>query len=348
MSVLYYGFDYIGFEFINMMKNELQSGCIEVIEKGCRYLINCIENNNFYDQWFGTSVSPPVEHSSSPMLCFFTAMALRNCGGIPETIKNKLITIISDCRKGDSYGYDKKAPADSDDTAFALRTLIILGSTVTSKMITEALRPFKCGNSWFTFPKQNINDVTPEFHYYYQGSSSAFGPHPEVHMNILLLHQEAGLDVSSIPGFQGNNGLPVSYFYRSDFYGAWLFGSLCKSMKLEYYPLMDAVLRLQNINGGWSAKKDGFSSVQETSLALLTLDTFGKINNEVLTSVAAYLVSQQSDNGLFPGGSLWHHYLPANQDIACWYANDVMSIVTTGLALLALNCILVRCGGEKF
>lgn len=320
-----------------MNHNELQNKSIVAVEKGRKYLISCLENDKFFDQWIGTSIAPPVEHSSSPMLCFFAARALQCSGGISDMTKEKFSEILSNARRGDSYGYDRMAPVDSDDTAFALRTLIILGQTVTSKMISDALSPFTCGKSWFTFHVQNHTDSTPGFHCYFKEPASIFGPHPEVHMNILLLHHEAGLEINSIPGFPEKDGLPVSYFYRSAHYGAWLLSTLYKSMGFKYHQIEDSVFKLQNDDGSWSGMDGGFSTVQETSLAILTLNTFGIKDINSISSSVDFLIGQQTSKGFFPGGSLWHHYLPHSKDNAYWYAKDIMSIASTSLAIIALS-----------
>jgi hypothetical protein len=314
----------------SMIQNEQLNACVKAAEYGRRYLISCIESHTFFDQWHGTSVPPPVERSASPMLAFFTTAALRKSGGVPDAIKSELLGMLSLAKKGNSYGYDDKAPMDADDTAFALRTLIALGEKVTPDMVKSALEPFRCNGSWFTFPVKTISGVTPPFHCNYQGPESTAGPHPEVHLNILALYQEAGqAPVSRVPALPQKNGLPVCYFYDSAFYGAWLFSLLCKEMELEYLPLKSAVLQLRNNNGGWSGRENGFSAVQETALALLTLDTFSTPDASKSAAIA-FILGQQQNNGSFPGGTLW------NYREAGWYARDVQSIVSTSCAVCAL------------
>ncbi len=323
-----------------MEENELQKRCAEASERGRQYLISCVENDCFFDKWYGTSIPPPVEHSASPMLCFFTALALRDSGGIPDTVSSSLQEKLALARKGHSYGYDQFAPVDSDDTAFALRTLIALGETVTAEMLREAFKPFRCGDSWFTFAANSIAGHTPPFQPVYQGPQSVRGPHPEVHLNILALHQEIGIKEIRIPALPEMNGLPVSYFYKSELYGAWLFGQICKGIALDYPPLRIAAMGIRNSNGGWSGFTDGFSAVQETALGLLTLKTFDGTESGFEPSLV-YLLGQQLENGSFPGGTLWHHRLPQDNGKFIWYATDEMSIVSTGLAILALNSFIL-------
>lgn len=323
-----------------MLNDELKSRCSNAVNAGRQYLLACLENNTFYDTWYGTYVTPPVEHSSSPMLCFFTALALQKTGGVPEMAKDKMRTILSSAKKGSSYGYDEKAPVDADDTAFALRTLLLLGDIVTPEIVAAALEPFRCGDSWFTFPAKAPAGITPPFYSAYQGEASVLGPHPEVHLNILSLLQEVSREaVTRIPPLPLKEGLPVCYFYNSGLYGAWLFCLLCKEMGLEISTLQSAISGLRNEDGYWPGREDGFSAVQETALALLALETY-TIADKFKNASLAYTTGQQQGNGSFPGGTLWNHRLPMTQCEAYWYAIDEMSIVSTACAILSLAQIV--------
>lgn len=324
-------------------ENAIRKQCRNAVKAGRQYLISCVENNLFYDQWFGTVVPPPVEKSASPMLCFFTALALQKNGEIPDSVKKHLHAVLDNAKKGASYGYDEKAPIDADDTAFALRTLIITGEAVSPEMITEALKPFKCADSWFTFPISVKNCVkTPPFHNSYTGPVSVGGPHPEVHLNILSLFQDAGIIVSRIPAVALKNGLPVSYFYPSSYYGAWLFSAICRRMKLQYHSIENAAVRCRLSDGSWSGVENGFSAVQESALAMLTLDNYAHKEQDVWLRYE-YLLAQQQKNGSFPGGTLWKHRLPVEKGEASWCSADVMSIVSTGSAVLALMRAVPDC-----
>jgi len=310
--------------------------CLNAIQSARSYLISCIENDRFYDQWKGTTIAPPVEHSASPMLCFFSVLALSKCGGIPETVKKKVISILYSAKKGDAYGYDKVAPIDSDDTAFALRTLILLGEKITADQVTNALSPFKTNESWFTFASP-YSKQNPVFHYEYKDPSSVFGPHPEVHLNILALYQDIGVEINKIHSLpEMNSGLLCSYFYNSAFYASWIFSTLCEMIDFEYLPIKNAILKSKMNSGGWSGRENGFSTIQETSLALLTLDTFSMSRDYRAESVN-YIAMQQKENGSFPGGILWSHRLPEAHSNPYWFAEDIMSIVSTSFAILALS-----------
>jgi hypothetical protein len=271
------------------------------------------------------------------MLCFFTALALQKTGGVPEPVKVRLRTILSNAQKGSSYGYDVKAPVDADDTAFALRTRLLLGDTVTPEEVVAALEPFRCGDSWFTFPAKIPEGITPPFYSVYQGAVSVVGPHPEVHLNILALYQELyGTAVSRILPLPLQQGVPVSYFYPSSFYGAWLYNMLCRQMELEDTTLKSAVLRMRKQDGSWPGCENGFSEVQETAIAMLTLYSFASYS-ESDDAVLKYIIKQQQADGSFPGGTLWKYQFPTESDSACWSAVDSNSIVSTGCVVLALQ-----------
>lgn len=327
-----------------MVRGELQKLCRNAVVSGRKYLISCVENDTFYDKWFGTVVPPPVERSSSPMLCFFTALALRESGGIPATVKEKIRSTLLAAKKGDSYGYDVMAPIDADDTAFALRTLIVIGETVTPEMVTAALEPFRCGDSWFTFPVSGIDSVeTPPFHSYYSGPASVNGPHPEVHLNIAALFLDAGMHVGHIPPIPLKNGLPISYFYNSSIYGAWLYSTVCRSMQLQYQTMKSALLRCRNEDGGWPGISSGFSTEQETALALLTLTNYGMLE-KTMNGTIDFLLARRKGDGTFSGGVVWQYYLPENRKNSFWYAKDDMSIVATSLTVLSLQCGMISDG----
>lgn len=308
------------------MKKKVQ----KAVELGRDYLISLIENDAFHDKWYGDVVKPPVEKSISPMLCFFAVLALEKCGGIPKKINKKILGYLSRCKKNDSYAYDEVALIDSDDTAFALRTLNLLGESVSSEIIQLAFKPFECKDNWFTFPAKTNSEFTPRFHHNYSDKSSVIGPHPEVYLNILNLFLETGIPVKKVLSIPESNGLPISYFYDSNFYGAWLYVELCKGMGIDFPFIKKRVHSLKFKDGGWPSKAKGFSSAHETALALLIL------GNNLHDESISFLLDKQREDGAFPGGNLWRHRLPNIESEAYWYAEDINSIVSTGISILAL------------
>ncbi len=245
-----------------------------------------------------------------------------------------LLCYLQQARKGASYSYDALAPIDADDTAFALRTLIVLGSDLSTDDILSGLAPFTSQMSWQTF----CGPTPPQFMWTtdYINDLSVFGFHPEVHLNVSLLLRETGHPFKPYSSMPLRNGLPANYHYPSHNYCGWLACELHSAQPQEVAGVESALLSRQLPDGRWPALTDGFTASQETALALLALSDVAYAGAAGRNGID-FLRAQQRADGSWPGGVLWTFRVPGTGGSVIWKAVDAMSIVATSLGLMALS-----------
>lgn len=298
------------------------------------YLCDALASARCHDACSANFGAPPSPRSSSVFLAYFVARALAASGGIDAAAQSVLLSHVQQARKGDSYSYDILAPIDADDTAFALRALILMGSAPSSDDVLSALAPFESQFSWKTFcgptPPQGMWTTD------YINDLSVFGFHPEVHLNAALLLHETGHSFRPYSPLPVRNGLPANYHYPSHNYCAWLLCELQHARGQDSAGLESALLARQLPDGRWPAVTDGFTAVQETALALLSLPKAAYAGAAVRRGID-FLLAQQREDGSWPGGTLWTFRVPGTGGRVIWSAVDSMSIVATSLGLMALN-----------
>ena len=96
------------------------------------YLCNALASARCHDACSANFGDPPSPRSSSVFLAYCVARALAASGGIDAAAQSVLLSYVQQARKGDSYSYDMLAPIDADDTAFARRALILMGTAPSS------------------------------------------------------------------------------------------------------------------------------------------------------------------------------------------------------------------------
>jgi hypothetical protein len=305
-----------------------------IMNRARAYLCDALASARCHDACHANIGAPPSAQSSSVFLAYFVARALVASGGIDAAARSVLLSHLQDARKGDSYGYDTLAPIDADDTAFALRAHLLLGSAPSSDEILSALAPFESQLSWKTFcgPTLPQGMWTTD----YINDLSVFGFHPEVHLNVALLFQETGHPFRPCPPLPFRNSLPANYHYPSHNYCAWLVCELQHARGQTSAGLESALLARQLPDGRWPAVTDGFTAAQETALALLSLSDAAYAANAGRSGVA-FLLAQQRADGSWPGGTLWNFRVPGTGGSVIWKAVDAMSIVATSLGLMALS-----------
>ncbi len=277
---------------------------------------------------------PPSTHSYSVFLAYFVARALAVSGGIDAAARSVLLSHLQQAKKGASYSYDTLAPIDADDTAFALRALILLGSAQSSDDILSGLAPFESQHSWQTF----CGPTPPRYMWTtdYINDMSVFGFHPEVHLNVALLLHETGHPSRPYPPLPLRNGLPANYHYPSKNYCGWLLCELQSAQPEAAVGVESALLARQLPDGRWPAVTDGFTAAQETALALLSISEAAYAGAAGLNGID-FLLSQQRADGSWPGGTLWTFRVPGTGGQVIWSAIDSMSIVATSLSVMALK-----------
>jgi len=298
------------------------------------FLSDALAAARCHDSWRANIGMPPSAHSSSVFLAYFVARALAAGGGIDAAARSVLLSYLQHARKGASYSYDTLAPIDADDTAFALRALILLGSAPSSDDVLSALAPFESQLSWQTF----CGPTPPQFMWTtdYTNDMSVFGFHPEVHLNVSLLLRETGHSPRPYLPFPLRNGLPANYHYPSNNYCSWLICELQSAQHEAAASVESALLARQLPDGRWPAVADGFTASQETALALLSLSDAAYAGAAGRNGIG-FLLSQQRADGSWPGGTLWKFWVPGTGGRVIWSAVDSMSIFATSLSVVALT-----------
>jgi hypothetical protein len=298
------------------------------------FLCDALASSRCHDSCHANIGMPPSAHSSSVFLAYFVARALAASGGIDAAARSVLLSYLQQARKGASYSYDTLAPIDADDTAFALRTLVLLGSDLSTDDILSGLAPFTSQLSWQTF----CGPTPPLFMWMtdYINDLSVFGFHPEVHLNVSLLLHETGHPFKPYPPVPLRNGLPANYHYPSHNYCGWLACELHAAQPQEVAGIESALLARQLPDGRWPAVTDGFTASQETALALLALSDVAYASAAGRNGID-FLLAQQRADGSWPGGTLWTFRVPGTGGRVIWSSIDSMSIVATSLSIMALK-----------
>jgi hypothetical protein len=304
------------------------------VDSARAWLDHALATERCHDAWRASAGSPPLERTPSVFLMYFVARALAASGGIGAHAASSIRSVLATAQKGVAYGYAACAPADADDTAFALRTRLLLGDHVDRRAVDECLAPFARGGSWLTFDRP----LGPSEGWAVECRDDAdtTGFHPEVHLNVLCLLREVGGDSRVPSDLPRSAGLYPSYHYPSRLYATWLAAELENDRRSLRDPIDRAVLAAQRAEGTWAPMERGFSAAQETALAILSLSTEG-LASEAGRCARAGLQALQCADGSWPGGVLWIYWVPGRGGRLTWWAEDVMRIVSTSLAIMALQ-----------
>ncbi len=313
------------------LENEIDT--TSALERARRFIGDGLIEGRCHDTWSSTIGAPPVRHSHSVFLAYFVTRALAVSGGVQAPARSMIREYLTKARKGDAYGYDFKAPPDADDTAFAQRTRILLGDRFEVGEIERSLAQFAFRESWLTFASRQ--PPAAGWTLDYRDESSLVGMHPEVHLNVLALLRAAGMKVPDTPALPHHDGLLANYHYPSRFYASWLL----RDVEPGQSHLDRATAARQQPDGSWEAVEDGFSTAQETALALLSLSD-SACSSDMGWRGAAFLVAHQRSDGSWPGGVLWNYSFPKRGTKGFWQAQDSMSMMTTSLALVALRRVV--------
>lgn len=310
------------------------------LARGRRFLEQALASGLCQDVWRSSQGPPPCPGTRNVFLGYFLARALHRTGGIPERSGQLLRRELAAARQGEAYGYSRGAPMDADDTAFALRTRLLLGEPLDRAALGRALAPFTAGAAWRTFagPNPGAKGWVTTF----EEDGSILGPHPEVNRNILSLYREAGVPIRGplLP----EPVLRPSYHYPSRFYDTWMGAGLPRPGR-EGPDLDAAILALQDPEHGWPGLEGGFSVCQETALALLSLSSEAARGARARAGTA-FLAARQDADGGWRGGTLWYFRVPRTGGKILWWAEDAARILATSLALLALGIAVVHSGSK--
>lgn len=310
----------------------------KAIQKAGDYLLAKADSDEIKDSWFGHESTPPFKTTSNTFLNFFLVKGLKSVERLDGWLTDKIFTELDAYKVGDQYSYTVGAPVDADDTAFALRTLHLLGQTITHDRVSRALAPFYSNGKWLTFDYDIDMPEAMPWVSRHINDASIVGPHPEVFLNVLCLLNEIGDDADLIPkDLPVSNNCITTYHYLSNLYSNWLLS--CITPKTETFFTDKDILNMFESNGLCKGIEKGFNQHLETSLAILTLNS-----QEAMVSIdktVKVICDCQQDDGSWPSGFLWKYYVTSEGGGGFWYGKDNHNILSTSLMLLALSHISV-------
>jgi hypothetical protein len=247
--------------------------------------------------------------------------------------KQKLLDRMDSEDRGEVWGYMKRAPVDSDDTAFVIRTYRMLGRNVAADSLFRFYN--ETGGAFTTFDGRGGAAL-----HYEPSVVNNFGIHPEVNANVFALLAGTGLSGSInenlIAQAQTSQGYWRSYFYPGKYYGTYMsLALLCATGKgTDAREKGIAFLTgSQNPDGSWGSPAGPY----ETSLALDALAACGIFGGPFEKGVS-WLLKQQMPDGSFRDGKrvIWE-YTHRESPPVIWRAFDTEGVVTTALAVKALR-----------
>lgn len=232
--------------------------------------------------------------------------------------------------RDDAWGDCLTAPVDSDDTAFALRTLRLFGRKPSDKGL---LCFYQAETRLFPTFKSRFRSRL-EFELSLENNAMA---HPEVAANIYLFlwsqNRRAYIYDELIESAQTSEGDWRSYFYPSRYYATCLFLDLLARMgrmQNQQKRGLTFVRETQNRDGSWGSPANPY----ETALALIALQTSGLKMPEIAIGVEWLLQQQQADGSWNTGQIIWKY--PASPTSE-WVAYDRHRVLATAFCLRALR-----------
>lgn len=306
------------------------------IDKGTAFLKERIKNKDFVLSCKSTGIPPcPVHQSGKLFAAFFLTDALKDNLSAQEADYISTL-ILGEKRKNGVWGYAAFGPPDSDDTAFAMRTLRMLGNDCPLHPLLAYYIEEQGGFVTFSIKKKaklanKINEA------------NNLEMHPEVNANVFWLFLEDNRQPAVKPNLdliyesQAADGWFYSYFYPGKYYGTYMaltlicgFGGKKEAIDRGIRFLSDS----QNPDGSWGSP----SSPYETALALNAIRSCtNKIDPMEFTKGISYLLSKQQPDGSWHTDSIIWKYLVSDATGVLWNAYDANNAVTTSLVVNALK-----------
>lgn len=251
-----------------------------------------------------------------------------------------LVRILSEEQEGGVWGYqspgmlynDETRPflVDSDDSAFALRTLHRLGVNREPKGLMRFYRePERMFVTWNTPGATSLQTES--------ALGNNFRAHPEVNANIYHAlrgtHFEKHINYDLLLRAQDERGFWKSYFYPTPLYATLLVLDLTRGNP-AFAPATERALAFivgsQNADGSWGTNSDAY----ETALAVAALAGH-EIHAVAMRRGVAYLLSAMAEDGSWASGAcIWESHWN-EQDI--WRGYDHHRAFVSAKCLLALR-----------
>jgi hypothetical protein len=276
----------------------------------------------------------PVDGMGQVFTAFFIVRALLP-GGLDQRVRQRVLERIRDEENDGLWGFGKNAVVDSDDSAFAMRTLAMLGEPVRWVPLLGFHAP---SAGWFrTFRSTRACALAVD-----PSETNNRAAHLEVNANIFrLLQQHGGEAFANTAGLlehQKANGAWPAYYYPNDYYGT-LFAIPCLRQRPEAQQALDAARqflgRSQAPDGGWAAP-GGTSDPYLSGLALNALLELNNTDQPARVRGNRWLVDQQQEDGSWRSDEIIYRHVVSDSTGEAWTAQDVTGVVTTSLGLRAL------------
>jgi len=304
------------------------------IDKGTAFLRERIKNNDFVLSCKSTGDPPcPVHHSGKVFAAFFLTDALKGDLSAQE-VDFLNASVLAEKRKDGGWGYAAFGPPDSDDTAFAMRTLRMLGNARPLDPLFAYYIEEQGG--FVTFPLRKKARVADKI-----SEANNLEMHPEVNANIFCLFLEGSSQTTVKPNLaliydsQTADGWFYSYFYPDKYYGTYMALTLFCGFGGQKEAVDKGIRFLkgsQNPDGSWGSP----SSPYETALALNAMRSCKTDGMEFAEGIS-YLLSTQQPDGSWRTESVVWKYLVSDATGVVWNAYDASHAVATSLAVKALK-----------
>ncbi len=306
------------------------------VSKGTQFLRGQVASGNYY-----MTCEPagcPVDKQGQVITSSYIVDAIGSELSPPE--KNIVVSKLRSLELDGVWGDAPEAPRDSDNTAFAMRTLRALGEGADMNVLLEfydkqsnSFRTFRPGlfmepDEWGKFPPAELA--------FESSDKNNVGAHPEVAANVYKLIRGTSLDkyinYDIISRSQAQDGHWRFYFYPGDYYSTYAnLDLLCTSGELPQAKQKGIafITGSQNSDGSWGSPGNPY----DTALALNALAACGSKGAQ-LDKGAAYLVGKQLADGSWEfTGAVWSYTFMGSN----WEGTDSNRVITTALAVKALK-----------
>jgi hypothetical protein len=277
----------------------------------------------------------PVDGMGQVFTAFFIVQALQPVG-LDDRVRQTVLKRIHDEESDGLWGFGKHAVVDSDDSAFALRTLDLLEQPVRWLPLLGFHAP---SAGWFrTFRSTRACQLVTS-----ASEANNRAAHPEVNANIFRLLQAHGgesfVNTEGLLACQSADGSWPAYYYPNDYYGT-LFAIPClRPLRGAREALERAgrfLIRSQNHDGAWSGAHAA-SDPYLTGLAMNALLELGEIDSEAYDRGIGWLLEQQQADGSWHSEAIIYRHVVDDHTGEAWIAKDVTGVLTTSLALRAIH-----------
>ncbi len=276
----------------------------------------------------GTQQPAPVHNEGWVFSSHFAVLALG--GELPAATSTALRQRLLESRRSDAWSYGVRAPVDSDDTAFALRTLRVLGAAESRECLDQFYVQEK--NAYKTFLWESTKRLELN-----ATVAANTGIHAEVNLNIAeLCGAERGGRPQLEPMLEqciGDDGEVRSYFYPCRWYGSyWLLAAQRAGVPIAANwtrKALEFVRGSQGSDGSWD-QGDPYAS----ALALATLRMGGEYPDAQASAERFLREAQRPDGSWATKAVIWEYVLAPE---IVWDAFDSNRVVCTSLARIALR-----------